>query len=439
MNFKRKSILYLFVLFMLVLSACGSDDNKEGSTSNGDGDAQLSFVAYSNYEEPLNAVIEEFEADYPNISVELELYPITDLTETIEIKMGSKSEDVDLLFTDSPLTANYALKGYLEPLDELIDSDVKELWDETALEGVMYDDHLVAAPLNSSSQVLYINEDIFKEKDVDIPKADERLTWEELLDIADELTYDSNGDGQNDVFGFSFDQIDRAYQILALPDSLGAEMLSEDGLTSEGYTNSPEAVEALEFYSDLFNEDKVSPKIGAEESIDYFTSGKVAMFLGANHNLPKLEGSDLNYSVTLHPYFEKSEPATPTGAWNVGVSRYSQNKEAAAEFLEYLTTGEGAKTFFETGDTLPVTNELLDYIETDESYDELPNSVIRISAIESRETAVQRPQSPGYPEWETHMNRALSDIKNGDDPQETLDSLVKNIDRGLEKYKKYIE
>src|SRR5699024_11135547 len=213
----------------------------EGSTSNGDGDAQLSFVAYSNYEEPLNAVIEEFEADHPNISVELELYPITDLTETIEIKMGSKSEDVDLLFTDSPLTANYALKGYLEPLDDLIDSDVKELWDETALEGVMYDDHLVAAPLNSSSQVLYINEDI--------SKADERLTWEELLDIADELTYDSNGDGQNDVFGFSFDQIDRAYQILALPDSLGAEMLSEDGLTSEGYTNSPEAVEALEFYS----------------------------------------------------------------------------------------------------------------------------------------------------------------------------------------------
>src|SRR5699024_1882598 len=273
----------------------------------------------------------------------------------------------------SPLTANYALKGYLEPLDDLIDSDVKELWDETALEGVMYDDHLVAAPLNSSSQVLYINEDIFKEKDVDIPKADERLTWEELLDIADELTYDSNGDGQNDVFGFSFDQIDRAYQILALPDSLGAEMLSEDGLTSEGYTNSPEAVEALNFYSDLFNEDKVSPKIGAEESIDYFTSGKVAMFLGANHNLPKLEGSDLNYSVTLHPYFEKGEPATPTGAWNVGVSRYSQNKEAAAQFLEYLTTGEGAKTFFETGDTLPVTNDLLDYIETDESYDELPN------------------------------------------------------------------
>src|SRR5699024_11066252 len=175
MNFKRKSILYLFVLFMLVLSACGSDDNKEGSTSNGDGDAQLSFVAYSNYEEPLNAVIEEFEADHPNISVELELYPITDLTESIEIKMGSKSEDVDLLFTDSPLTANYALKGYLEPLDDLIDSDVKELWDETALEGVMYDDHLVAAPLNSSSQVLYINEDIFKEKGVDIPKADERL------------------------------------------------------------------------------------------------------------------------------------------------------------------------------------------------------------------------------------------------------------------------
>src|SRR5699024_7423775 len=133
--------------------------------------------AYSNYEEPLKAVIEDFEEQNPSISVELELSPITDLTETIEIKMGSKSEDIDLLFVDSPLTINYALKGYLEPLDDLLDSSIMDSWSDKALEGVTYNEQLVAAPLNSSSQVLYINKDIFEEKDIDIPDRDERLTW----------------------------------------------------------------------------------------------------------------------------------------------------------------------------------------------------------------------------------------------------------------------
>ncbi len=94
---------------------------------------------------------------------------------------------------------------------------------------------------------------------------------------------------------------------------------------------------------------------------------------------------------------------------------------------------------FEVGGTLPVNNELLDFIETDAAYDEFPNNVIRIAAKESRETAVPRPKTPGYLEWETNMNRAFENIKNGTDPKEALDRAASEIDNLLKKYEEAAE
>ncbi len=206
-------------------------------------------------------------------------------------------------------------------------------------------------------------------------------------------------------------------------------------MKSAGYIDSPKSVQAFEFYSDLFNKLKVSPKIKREESIDYFTSGKVAMFLGANHNLPKLKESSINFGVALHPYFKGGKVATPTGAWNVGISKYSEKKEAAAEFIKFLTYGEGAKIMFTVGGTLPAHTDILDEIEKDPTYAEFPNKVIRIAAKESRETAIPRPKSPGYLEWESNINQAFEDIKNGSDPKQALEGAAVIIDKQLEKYK----
>lgn len=435
-----KRALWIGICLVLVLSlaaGCSKSGSKEeagGNQQTSQGATEISFVAYSNYEAPLNKVIEEFEKQNENIKVKLQLSPFNQLMETIEIKLGSKSEDVDLLFVDSPLTTNYTLKGYLEPLDALLGNEAKDKWVPSAVESASYKDQLMSAPMNSSSIVLYYNNEIFKERGVTPPAADQRLTWEEIVELAQQLTYDTNGDGQSDVFGFSFDQIGRAFQLLALSDSAGVSLISEDGLSTSGFANSDEAVQAFQLYSDLFNKYKVSPKIKREEAIDYFVSGKIAMFLAPNHNLPKLKESGLDFGVSKHPYFADKKVATPTGAWNVGISKFSKKKEAAAEFLKYLTVGDGAKIMFEVGGTLPVHNDLLSEIESDSKYDQLPDLVTRIAAIESKETAVPRPKTPGYLEWEKNMNDAFEDIKNGTDVKKALDSSVDVIDNLLKKY-----
>src|SRR5699024_3233959 len=119
--------------------------------------------------------------------------------------------------------------------------------------------------------------------------------------------------------------------------------------------------------------------------------------------------SDLNYGISHYPYFEDGEVATPTGSWSIGLSNYSNKKEAAADFIKYLTIDEGADIVFEEGDTLPVHNDIIDSILEDPEYDEFPENVLKVSAEESMETASPRPLSPGFLEWDSNMSKAFEE------------------------------
>jgi len=83
---------------------------------------------------------------------------------------------------------------------------------------------------------------------------------------------------------------------------------------------------------------------------------------------------------------------------------------------------------------LPAHLELLNEIETNPAYEEFPNNILRIAAKESAETAVLRPKSPGYLEWETIINITFEDIKLGTDVKKALDNAASEVDRLLKKY-----
>jgi multiple sugar transport system substrate-binding protein len=354
----------------------------------------------------------------------------------MEVKLGSKSPDLDVVLTDGPLVSNYFVKGYLEPLNNLISQQAKEKWIPSSLDAGTVNGTLAAAPMNTSSQVLYYNKDIFAEKGVAVPDFDitKRWTWEQVVEAGKKLTYDKNGKGQTDVFGFSFEQINRPYQLLALANSLGAKAISEDGLKSDGFTNSPEMVQAGKFYYDLYNTFKISPKITADLSRDYFMTGKVAMFVGGTWNIGKFTDAKLNFGIAPHPYFTGKKVATPTGSWHVGVSKYSKNKEAAAKFVEFLTAGKGSEIWITENHDVPAQVDLLKMIDENAKYQKFPDNVMKLAAYEANNTAVARPKTPGYLEWESLMDKAFDDIKNGTEPKQALDGAVAQIDRQLKKY-----
>jgi ABC-type glycerol-3-phosphate transport system substrate-binding protein len=412
-------------------------DKKEGTPSQTK-TVEITMMSQGNWDKTgLQEVVAGFEKENPGIKVKLESYPFRQLFETIEVKLGSKSKDYDVIAVDGPLVANYTVKGYLESLESYLPpSEWKSKWIESSINAGSFNGKLMAAPMNTSSQVLYYNKDIFAEKGVTPPDFDiqKRWTWEQVVEAAKKLTYDKNGDMQTDVFGFSFDQISRAYQTLALSESLGAKMMDDKGIKTTGFINSDTSIQAAKFYYDLFNTLKISPKITPEESKEYFMTGKIAMFVGGTWNTTQFTEAKVNYGIAPHPFFSGQKVATPTGSWHLGINKYSEKKEVAAKFIRYLTIGEGAKTWFNRNHDLPSNVEILKMIESDKKYDEFPNNVYRIATYEAQKTAVSRPLTPGYLDWETLYNKSYEDIKNGTDPKKALDEAASQMDRQLKKY-----
>src|SRR5215469_7542917 len=68
-------------------------------------------------------VVAAFEAQNPDIKVQLDVYPFRQLFETIEVRMKAQDKDVDLINVDVPLVASYSLRGFLAPLDEYFSKD----------------------------------------------------------------------------------------------------------------------------------------------------------------------------------------------------------------------------------------------------------------------------------------------------------------------------
>ena len=74
-------------------------------------------------------VIAAFEAENPDIKVELDTYPFRQLFETIEVRMKAQDANLDLISVDVPLVASYSLRGYLAPLDDYFTADdIKKTW-----------------------------------------------------------------------------------------------------------------------------------------------------------------------------------------------------------------------------------------------------------------------------------------------------------------------
>ena len=416
----------------------------------------IRFITLSEeWADHMQQVIDAFHETTPNIRVELETYPFRQLFEVIEIRMSGQSRDVDVLSVDVPLVASYSARGFLHPLDEYFTAEeIEATWIPSAVAAGTYGDQLMAAPQNNSTQFLYVNRALFEEAGVEpppmlvpgtAPTAEQieeivngRWTWEQVAEAAQQLTLDTNGDGVSDVWGFQFDQVSRPYQILALPESLNQPSLSPDGLSTEGYLNSEPWIRAAQFYYDLFNTWQVSPKgVAPEQSSELFATGNAAMFVGGEWNVPTFTAAeDLDFGVAAHPYFADGRVATPTGSWYAGISAFSDYQAEAAEFIRFLTLSpEGTRIWFEAQGHFPVTNELLDLIDTSEEFAEFPRSPYRLGTYEARNTAVPRPQTPGYLEFEDILNNTLEDIRNGTAPADALNAAVPRIDRALARYR----
>ena len=274
------------------------------------------------------------------------LFPADYRTKVITMIAGGDAPDV--LQTNSGMHEDYADRGALRILDELVSRDSLDLdiyW-PNAIVGTKYKGKMYGMPRDQSNVPLYYNMDMFDEAGVAYP--DENWDWNDLNAACAKLTKDTTGDGNMDQWGIG---ISLATWNLTCPIwGNGGEFLNLEQQSCE--FEKPETVEALEWWLGLETDEGYSPPPGSLPEVGWFGNmflqQKVALALLGPWFRPSLvgleEAQQFRWNVALPPRSPNTgKHASAIYSDNYGMYSGCPNPEEAWSWLKWLCGLPGRK------------------------------------------------------------------------------------------------
>jgi multiple sugar transport system substrate-binding protein len=222
--------------------------------------------------------------------------------------------------------------------------------------------------------MLYYNTDYFEEAGLD--PNDPPKTMDELLEYAKKLTiYDEAGNVVRAGFAVRYAGNPKGIADKWLPflHAWGGQLYAPDMSTSDGYLNSPKAIESLQFYADLVNKYKVA-NLTIGEPLDSFSRGLSAMFFREAWAVGVLrdQAPDIHYAVAPIPEKNTNPGLSLLFQDCIMVYKFSPHKDAAWDWIRFITFDpEIDLEMAKTNGTLPVhrSNFETDYVTTRPDYE----------------------------------------------------------------------
>jgi len=319
-----------------------------------------------------------------------------------ETILSSKSPEIDIAFVATYILGRFA--PYLVPL-----KDVKitpRIFIKSTLESLSYSGMLYGIPMDVSNHFLYYRKDLISKLLTDStwktkyeelskkylgislsPKSPDKWTWLDYKATAIFFTKKYN-EFSPTQYGTVLQMKNLIYNIMIWNDTLWA--YGGTWFNKEGKFNiaTPEAVKAANLYKELYELGTTPPECIAYEYAEAnmtFQTGKAAFMVqwsAAYHELIDKEKSPL--------IFDKVEIVPPPGprhathvhTLGLAVSKYSQNKEAAASFLKFLSTKEAMKMYAEAGGIPPVESVLNELAMTRPEFPKIAETVRKYGYVE---------------------------------------------------------
>jgi multiple sugar transport system substrate-binding protein len=421
----RLALVTLFAIAAaLFVAACGgSGDDKAPAKSTvaaKDVKGEITVPATVGVNEPIiKALAPEFMKKYPNIKVNVVGINYLNVYERQLIDLKSKKGSLDLLTHTPSFFSIYVAYNYLEPLQPLIDN--KKLTDDSVLalddlvpslvkEANTYQDELFGLPFIEFPVAFIYRKDVLKKAGAEVPK-----TLDEMKALSEKINDPPNlyGNTVQGTVGGAGANTWNWYPILF---SYGGDILDESG---KPVINSPEAVQALQFYVDLYKCCSPKESVNWDNSAPYepILGGKLAMLVTDADTYPQVVKGK-------YPIGIAKMPAGPAGAkplagsWSYSISKYSKNKEAAWLFMQYIASKEAMPAYEKAGGIPPRLSTL----------QESDNPLFKVVA-ESLQDAKGLPKVPNYLELEDAISRAIADALLGKkSPQEALDGAQSELE-----------
>lgn len=375
----------------LTLSACAGGGGGGGTTGGGGGDAEanldgrgpITYVQGKDNSNVVRPLIEKWNKEHPDekVTFKEQTDQADQQHDDLVQNYQAKNPNYDVASVDVVWTAEFAAKGWLQPLKDKMAVDTEGMLEPT-IEAGSYKGTLYAAPVSSDGGILYYRKDL-------VPNAPK--TWDEMMEMCSIAEKNKMACYSGQFKQYEGLTVNASEAI----NSTGGSVLNDEGKPN---LNTPEAKEGLENLVEAFKNGNIPAEAityQEEESRRAFQEGKLLFLRNWPYvyNLATTEGSSKVKDVlgmTALP--GKDGPgASSLGGHSAAISVYSKHKATALDFVKFLVEEEQQKFFATQGSLAPVLGALY---EDQELVKKLPYLPVLKTSIEN---AVPRPVTPFYP------------------------------------------
>jgi ABC-type sugar transport system, periplasmic component len=366
---KKAGLALMAAIMVFMIAACSSNNSNSSSLSDsnksGEGSAaaltktKLLFWTFGRADlDYLKSRIDEFnKTNSDNIDVEL-VSMSENFKQSFEMAVTSKQAP-DIFMPDPANFIEFAKKGYYEPLDNYMSSEMKQRYEPTEIEGLnTYGGKIYSLPNAGFTIRLVYNKDIFDKVGIANPPK----TLKEMTDDAKKITEALSGEG---IYGFAlnFKNPSSAFE------RSGVRLAQAMGLGSYGYDlkqgkfNFGMYKDVVEAFKQMKDDGSMLPGV---ESLDIdplraqFAAGKIGMYISYAAEVGVYQSqfpTKVNWAAAQIPTVDgkiNGAVGTNGGASWLEISSSSEKKEAAWKLFEFLQSDDTLVPYAEKGLGIPL-------------------------------------------------------------------------------------
>ncbi len=371
--------------------------------------------------ELINKVISDFNASQSDWVVTLETFPQIAYNDSV-VAAALAGNLPDIIDVDGPIMPNWAWAGYLQPLpiDETLIEDflpgTKGIWNGELYSIGLWDAAVSLVTRQSTLDTLGLR----------TPTLEEPWTADEFMAALDAAKANGSWEYPLDL-GMAWTGEWFPYAFSPFLQSFGGDIVDRSTYqTAEGALNGEAALAFGNWWQGLFTGGYAQATQDPADRDGGFAAGKYAFSWNGNWAaLGALAAFD-DVVFLPAPDFGAGN-YIGAASWQFGVSATSEHPEGAAAFIEFALQDEYLAAFSNGLGLIPATPAAAAMTE---NYQE--GGPLHVFFALSADQGLVRPVTPGYPVMAKVFEKALADIANGADVQDTLDAAVDEIDADIE-------
>ncbi|MCY3834650.1 MAG: extracellular solute-binding protein [Chloroflexi bacterium] len=368
-------------------------------------------------------LIEAFNSSQSEYAVILEAFPQESYNSSI-VAAAAAGDLPDIIDVDGPVMPGWAWAGWMAPLtlsegalDEFLPGPIGE-W-----QGELY-----AVGLWDAAVSIYARRSVLEAHEIRIPTLEEPWTGDEFDAILEQLQASGEFEYAFDL-GMAWTGEWYPYAFSPFLQSFGGDMIDRSTYCeAEGVLNGEAGVAFGEWWQSLFDRGLspgTSQDTGDRET--GFIDGRYALqWMGNWAGVSTLAevGDDLIFLPA--PDFGHGN-IIGAASWQLGASATTEHPEGVSQFIEFAIQDEWLTAFSDATGLAPATANAA---AMSENYS--AGGPLEVFYELSNDQALIRPVTPGYATLALIFEKALADIANGADVQDSLDAAVDEIEADIE-------